>query len=359
MKIAIVGDSYGSRGDAPYDDPKWEIWGCGNVFTHAKRLTRYFELHTIGLVMADSGALIDRYWTDPTRLGAIEVAKHPSIPDRFARRTGGELAGTGHDVTDTLTPQVINFPFDQLKAWAPKPNGVPYFTSTMAWLVGYALWRFNAELEEISLFGLDMQVGSEYAMQKANFEFWCGVAIGRGVKVTVAPNSPMLQAAFLYAVEAEPNAAMRNVLDKRRSLSAAELAAWNLREEEARATIGEAEARRDELMTAKPKGLWLHYLSGRLAFLQNEIDVATANLKEAETAQGQMKSRMHEMDIIATNYTIADPAPEVEHITVGSMEEAVAHARARRLLPAAPIPTRDLEPDGSWREHVEAPTAAR
>ena len=60
--------------------------------------------------------------------------------------------------------------------------GTDYFTNTVDYSIALALFEgFN----EIHLYGVNMEVGSEYIFEKAGVEFWIGMALGRGVKVIV------------------------------------------------------------------------------------------------------------------------------------------------------------------------------
>jgi hypothetical protein len=67
---------------------------------------------------------------------------------------------------------------------------LPYFTSTGAWMVALAL---TEGATTIGCFGMHYCFGSEYAEQRAGFEFWLGVASGRGVKIVTPEGCPLLR----------------------------------------------------------------------------------------------------------------------------------------------------------------------
>jgi len=63
---------------------------------------------------------------------------------------------------------------------------VENFTSTPAYAVALACYQRRPE---IHLFGIEMGAGTEYFRQKAGFYFWCGIALGLGIKVFKHPQS--------------------------------------------------------------------------------------------------------------------------------------------------------------------------
>ena len=66
-----------------------------------------------------------------------------------------------------------------------------YFTSTIAYMMAYAIY---IGVEEIILWDiLSGDENSEYMQQKACLDFWCGVAIGRGITIVKTPESKILE----------------------------------------------------------------------------------------------------------------------------------------------------------------------
>ena len=63
-----------------------------------------------------------------------------------------------------------------------KEFGQPYFLNTIAYMVAYALLKGAKEIE---LYGVNQASSSEYFYEKASVEYLLGIAIGRGVKVTI------------------------------------------------------------------------------------------------------------------------------------------------------------------------------
>jgi hypothetical protein len=73
-----------------------------------------------------------------------------------------------------------------------------YFSNTVDYAIALAIYE---GFKEIDLYGVNMAVDTEYEFEKPGVDFWCGVAIGRGVKVTVHGNSSTIMKTrdgFLY-----------------------------------------------------------------------------------------------------------------------------------------------------------------
>lgn len=60
--------------------------------------------------------------------------------------------------------------------------GTDYFSNTVDYAIALAVYQ---KYTDINLYGVNMAFGSEYAYQKAGVDYWCGQAMGRGIKVKV------------------------------------------------------------------------------------------------------------------------------------------------------------------------------
>lgn len=162
MKIAIVGTAPTSNMHAPYDKEDWQIWSLGNNYDKIPRWDLWFEFHSV------------------KHLKSIGVTK-PHF-DNMARN-GEKLV--------LMAPEE-DYPLAQI---FPKDSVVQhfgnYFTSTIAWLLGFAL---HQGATEIGLWGVNMASKEEYLRQRACCEYLIGVAQGKGILVTIADNSPILKA---------------------------------------------------------------------------------------------------------------------------------------------------------------------
>ena len=70
------------------------------------------------------------------------------------------------------------FPLEE----AAKKFGTLYFSNTIAYMVCYALLQGAKEIE---FFGVNQAGAHEYTEEKGSVEYWIGIAVGMGVKVTI------------------------------------------------------------------------------------------------------------------------------------------------------------------------------
>ena len=75
-------------------------------------------------------------------------------------------------------PKSIAFPLEEVA----KRFGTPYFSNTIAYMVCYALLQGAKEIE---FFGVNQAGAHEYPEEKGSVEYWIGIAVGMGVKVTI------------------------------------------------------------------------------------------------------------------------------------------------------------------------------
>jgi hypothetical protein len=91
-------------------------------------------------------------------------------------------------------PGLVAFPLqDVLNARHDTNGGAPYFNSTAAYAVAFAV---HIGVKRISLFGLDYTLpNAHHAEQgRACVEFWLGVAAARGIGITVPDTSSLMDA---------------------------------------------------------------------------------------------------------------------------------------------------------------------
>jgi hypothetical protein len=73
---------------------------------------------------------------------------------------------------------LTNYPLDHIV----KFFGTDYFSNTVDYALALAIYE---GFTEIDLYGVNMSYGGEYFWEKPGVEFWVGMALGRGIKVTV------------------------------------------------------------------------------------------------------------------------------------------------------------------------------
>lgn len=189
-KIAILGNAATSVHDAPYTDLSWKIWDMSANFQYGRRFDLWFELHTEEVLRAYANdEYLSKYFAFLTRAGQALIAGHKSdlwpdaqyFPLGEIMRHFGERAGT--DIED-------------------------YFTCTFAYMMAFALYQHDMDkkaggpgVAEIGLWGVDMAVAEEYSHQKPCAEYWIGIARGMGIKVTIAPESPICRTNAPYCFD--------------------------------------------------------------------------------------------------------------------------------------------------------------
>jgi hypothetical protein len=160
VKVAIVGLSPATHDKAPWGEPGWEIWGLPWDDAGWPHMTRHFEMHDMRLLESEHSKRGDAYWQ---RLAEC---------DRLYMQD------------DTL-PNAIPYPFDEVA----QTTGY-YWNSSIAYALALAI---HEGAEEIGVYGVDMKGDDEYGYQKPNVEYLLGLAKGRGIKVHVPEESPLLK----------------------------------------------------------------------------------------------------------------------------------------------------------------------
>lgn len=204
-KIAICGFASSSRGRIPFDDPAWIIAGLNQLYRHIPRADVWYDIHG--------------YWEEDN----VPGTDHP----RWIRECGIPvyMAEPYRD-----SPTTVRYPIERLIA----KHGLDYFTSTVSFMIAWALecidravearasiglashgeytaWSVHQHVRSlyaeyaVGIFGIDLIVGTEYDWQKACVEFWLGELESRGIAVYIPPESALLKHQYRYGYEREPN----------------------------------------------------------------------------------------------------------------------------------------------------------
>lgn len=179
-KVALVGFCQGSRDLAPYLDGTFEIWGLNKGYIFQPCASRWFEMHGPGIYkwpIRRPHRHMDFLKAFPGPVYMHEA--DPEIPNSVAF----PLA----DVAKSLGPNV--FRLQQDNSLQPMTAN-PYISSSIAWQIALAI---HERFDEIHLYGIDLNTGSEYAWQKPGVEFLLGLAAGRGIKVVVPEECALLK----------------------------------------------------------------------------------------------------------------------------------------------------------------------
>ncbi len=167
-----MGSAINSLWGVPWTASDTEFWAGGSFYKYhpdkSKFVTQWFELHC-----------------DPERHGsewmkwAIE-----NQPACYLQEAHPELKNSSR------------YPIEEMIDHFGK-----YFTSTASYMIASAI---IAEATEISIFGIDLRMDTEYVYERPNLEYFVGVARGMGIEVLVGDRCTILKSDFLYGYDEAP-----------------------------------------------------------------------------------------------------------------------------------------------------------
>lgn len=193
-KICLVGQATRSREYANQLSNDWEIWGQNTAHGFLKRSTRWFQIH-------------------PKDWNRFEREKNDLPPDGYGRAASHVewLAQCGVPVfmkmPDPRIPTSVRYPLPEITEAIGLDLGHGkrlYLNSTTDYMLAMVLWEHLAykQVDVLSMAGIEMQIGHEYAEQKASAEHWLGRIIQAGIAY-----DPPLEVGLLkskqYAIETD------------------------------------------------------------------------------------------------------------------------------------------------------------
>jgi hypothetical protein len=103
-------------------------------------------------------------------------------------------------------PNSVRYPFGAVQELYGQRRGSKkwlYSTSTPAYMIALALYEHHQgdTVDEIRIAGIELTVGTEYFWQRPCMEFYMGIAIGYGIKVTTPPQGSSMLAAPRYILD--------------------------------------------------------------------------------------------------------------------------------------------------------------
>ena len=171
-KLIILGTAT-NYGNAPYDDPDYEIWAVSSLLTlpKAKRVDVVFELHP------------ERYWKKPEVLEVLNKFSGPVVMQ---------------DHYDEV-PNSVKYPLDEVhKVFYMETMGEHLcVTNTISFMMALA---YIQGYRHIETFGMYMEHKTEYGYQRPNCEFFVGFLHAKGVDVFIH-GGEVLKAKFTYAFD--------------------------------------------------------------------------------------------------------------------------------------------------------------
>ena len=166
-----------------------ELWGMNVNHKFMTRWDRWFQLHPpVWGGRPFYGRSIEHY----------EFLKSCDVP-LFMGHPNGEF------------PTAVLYPTDDVV----KNLGRNYLTSTVAKAVAMAIYE---EVDEIKIYGVKMASNTEYVEQRPCVEWLIGLAEGRGIKVDLPPDTPVMQGAeYPDGYGTHPRIVAQSRLDEKRA----------------------------------------------------------------------------------------------------------------------------------------------
>jgi len=208
-KLAIVGTAPSSIHLAPYNDPDYEIWCLNGVygyidFPSINNITRWFDIHFLAEIKDSPNNYFDFHKACPVPVYMQDVFEE--------------------------VPTSVKFPLEEVLARFPRR----YFTNTVSWMLALAIYEGYGD---ISVFGVDMAMGTEYASQRPSCEYFLGYAEGMGINIYLPQESDLLKTPFLYGFEDEKADFLRSKLLAKKAEYEAKKAEYQRQIEQATAAL--------------------------------------------------------------------------------------------------------------------------
>lgn len=185
QRILIVGSAHGWE-TAPFDDPSWAVWSLSRMYTGIPRWDAWFEIHPYD------------------RLCERLDGETPKPAQERQRADYHRWLSVNHgkpifmQEVHPAVPSSVKYPLEMIKQTFPHP----YFTNTVGYMLAYACAMRVAHPEdgpkEIGIWGIDMATEEEYQTQRPGVEYWVGVAVGLGIRVTIPEVSDLVKSRVLY-----------------------------------------------------------------------------------------------------------------------------------------------------------------
>lgn len=154
--LAIVGSHPATRENAPYDDPRFEIW----LFNEAaqkpevyRRWDALLQIHLPEVYRSENNWVNQSHW-------------------KWLQEKRGKPIYMQH--VDPDVPDSIEYPLEGILSMIP----YRYLRSSPAMALALAIYM---GYQEIWLYGSELTSNTEYSYQAINYAFWIGFAHGRGI----------------------------------------------------------------------------------------------------------------------------------------------------------------------------------
>lgn len=178
-KLAIVGAENQTRGNAPFDNPDYDLWTFSDWLTAdwMRRCDAVIEVHAPAV-----------------------YRKHPRTPEYWQALRTTKTQVYMCPVVDPKVPAAIEYPLDGILDMLAGTNcsaPIKPFNCTLAYALALGVFK---EYQVIDVYGVELANNGGYSKQSSDFAFWVGFAAGRGIAVNINCSGGMFSH-LLYGVE--------------------------------------------------------------------------------------------------------------------------------------------------------------
>ena len=168
---------------------KWIIAGTGSGWELIPQITDRI------VFCLNDYVRIEKYGVKPDLLCIMDILDEKPQIISGSDNLGDIIA----KINNMKVPLVAPFQYEEIPLSVPFPIekcakefgvGAMYFSNTIAYMIAFALMN---GAKDIAFYGVNQAGSHEYSEERASVEFWIGIALGRGVKVTInGKNSQLL-----------------------------------------------------------------------------------------------------------------------------------------------------------------------
>lgn len=181
--VALCGSAGSSAPNAPYGDPRWQIYGCSpGLYGVAKRVDVWFETH-----LWEPG----QTWFSPEYVQWLHA-----LPARGVTLFTGAPNPEALEYGPSPVPGGVVLPWREVLAEFDPSQW--FCTSSLFWMMAMAM---KAGATRIGFWGVDMAANEEYEMQRAGIHFLVYEARRRGIEVGIPAESDLFTPRFRYGID--------------------------------------------------------------------------------------------------------------------------------------------------------------
>ncbi len=195
-KLAIVGSNSKTRGDAPFDDPRYEIWVFNEApmqaWMQGKRWDVLFQLHKPEVYQSATNWVAKDHWQ------WLQAQREKTI---WMQDYDLDVPCSERYPLEAILRSIPGADMNWLQGpGSPWTAGRGWFDLSAAYALALAL---HLGYREIEIYGLDLESNTEYSYQLGCWRFWVGIALGMGAHLVVKCSSHDFGSGRMYGYDGE------------------------------------------------------------------------------------------------------------------------------------------------------------